>query len=483
MKKILFATTALTMVLIPSAAFAMPPVIAAVASVAGTLLMGGTLTAIGSLTGFGLAFAHVAIQSALGYAMQSLNKTGKVGTAGRGYDVNSVGPSLPHQIIYGEAKTGGAVFYQATSGVDNLYLHRCVAFAGHEIEGFQAFYFNDDLLILDASGNVTSPTQYVGFARITFHTGTDTQAADADLVSEVTEWTTAHQAKGIAYAHVRYTYDPLNEAFPDGVPTLKARIKGRKIYDPRTETTAWSDNPALIIRDYILADFGLEDVETSVNDPLITQAANICDDTVGSAKRYTCNGAFLLDAEPESVIQAITASMGGLFWYAQGKWACKAAKYTTPTIHFDEDDLRSSLSISTRNSRRENFNTVRGVYRGAETNWQETDYTEVTDLVAVADDGGEVASEIPLLFTSTDVMAQRIANIALKRNRLQQSMSATFGLKGLQVGIGDTIRFSNDRAGFTEKIFEVNDWRFAMGDDMDLGVQLLLREMNSEVFE
>ena len=485
MRRWLLATTLLSTLAVPSVASA-DPISMAIASTASSIFAAGgvagmSLTLFGTTlaTGWGAAFAQFAIRAALGYALQSLSKTGQRGSAGRGYTVNAIGSALPHQVIYGETRIGGGVFYQTTTGTANRYMHRCIAFAGHEIDSFTTFYLNDEALTLDGSGNVTAPAQYVGYVRILSHLGTTTQTADATLVSEVTEWTTNHRARGVAYAYVRYDYNAT--AFPNGIPTLTAKIKGKKVYDPRDGTTAWIDNPALIIRDYVTSDYGLND--SAINDTVLEEAADVCDEVVSSAKRYTCNGAFLLDAEPESVVQALVASMGGLFWFAQGKWGAKAAKYEAPTLTFDQDDLLSGISIATRNSRRDNFNTVRGIYRGEETNWQESDFTEVTNATYVTEDGGtETPAEIPLLFTDTDVMAQRIATIALKRNRKQVTITAGFGTKALQVGIGDTIKFTNTRMGWTEKVFEVNDWRFAMPQGGEIQVQMLLREIDSGVF-
>ncbi len=42
------------------------------------------------------------------------------------------------------------------------------------------------------------------------------------------------------------------DAFPNGVPEVTAVVKGKKVYDPRTSTTAWSDNPALFKRLYYI---------------------------------------------------------------------------------------------------------------------------------------------------------------------------------------------------------------------------------------
>jgi len=486
MKRFLLATTFLSGI-----GFAAPtpasadPISLAVAALS-TVSMGSaalSFTAFGlSLTGMGAAFAHFAIRAALGYALNALTPKPTVNsTAGRGYSINALGPALPHAIVYGEANVGGATFYQARTGTSNRYLHQCIAFAGHEVDSFVTLYLDDVEVTLDGSGNVTAPSQYVGYVRLKTHLGSPTQAADADLVSEVTEWTTAHQVKGVAYVYARYDYNAT--AFPNGRPTLTAVIKGAKVYDPRTSTTAWSDNPALCIRDYLTQDFGLGEASTEINDDLFATAADVCDETVASAKRYTCNGTFTLDAVPSDIISGLLSSMGGVFWYAQGQWSCKAAKYTAPTITLDEDDLRGEIGIATRNSRRDNFNTLHGLYVGAETDWQESDYPEVTDAAYVTEDGGvEVSSELPLLFTSTSVMAERIATIALKRNRQQLTVTAPFGLKAMQIGIGDTVMVTNSRAGFASKVFEVNDWRFALTGEMDLQANVLLREIDSSVF-
>lgn len=485
-KTALLCTTALCV--LPTIAAA-DPISAAVAATASVVFGAGgvaatTFTAFGlSLTGAGAVFAHFAIRAALGYALNALTPKPTRGTAGRTYNVNTLGSALPHAVIYGETKVGGAVFYQTTTS-SNRYLHRCIAFAGHEIDSFQAFYLNDEEVTLDGSGNVTAPAQYSGKVRIKSFVGTATQAASTDLVAEVTEWTTAHQAKGIAYAYVRYDGNTASSAFPNGQPpTLTARIRGKKVYDPRTTTTAWSDNPALCIRDYLTSDYGLAESASEINDDFFETAADICDEDVSGASRYTCNGAFTLDNTPESIIGGLISSMAGMFWYAQGQWGCRAAKYTAPTISFDEDDLLGEINIATRNSRRGNFNAVQGIYRGSETNYQESDFTSVTNASYVTEDGGyEVAQDMQLLFTDTDVMAQRIATIALKRNRKQITVTAPFTLRAMEVGIGDTIQLTNDRAGWTDKVFEVNDWRFSLSSGMVPQVQMLLREIDSSVF-
>jgi hypothetical protein len=454
-----------------------------------TALSGGTLLG-GFLLGAGAAgtfFTHFLISTAMGVALNALTPKPSLGATSRGYSIaGESGAALDHQIIYGEVRVGGVRVYDASTGTNNEFLHRIMAFAGHEVDSYQEIYLNDEVVTLDVNGNVTSPSRYNGFVRIKRYFGTTTQTADADLISETSaltdgRWTSAHRLQGIAYLYVRFKYNA--DAFPNGIPAVSATIRGKKVFDPRTSTTAWSDNPALCLRDYIASDYGLDQPSGSIEDNLVEDAADWCDDTVDSQKRYTCNGNFVTSFEPSQILSDMLTSMGGLLWYSQGKWRMKAARYTTPTITLDENDLRSGISLSTRHSRRSNFNTVKGKFKGAESDWQEADYPVVSDPAFVTADNNLVNTlDFSLPFTTSSKTAQRIANIALRRNREQLTFSASFGLKAFQVDVGDFVYVNNTRFGWSNKAFEVTNWTFGLTEGLDLQVQMTLREISSAVF-
>ncbi len=409
-------------------------------------------------------------------------------SASRGYSVaGASGAALDHQVIYGEARVGGVRVYDASTGGKNEFLHRVIAFAGHEVNSFEEIYINDEVATIDGSGNVTSPSRYNGFVRIKEHLGSDTQVADSDLVSETStltegRWDATHRLRGIAYLYVRFKYNA--EAFPNGIPTVSAKIKGKKVYDPRTTNTAWSDNAALCIRDYLTSGYGLDQPSSRIDDTLVDDAADICDETVESESRYTCNGSFTTGQEPASILNSLLTSMGGLLWYGQGKWRMRAAKYQTPVLTLDEDDLRSSISVSTRHSRRDNFNSVKGKFSGDETDWQEADYPQVDDdgIYLTTDNNLSNVLDFPLPFTDSSKRAQRIARIALRRNREQLTVSASFGLRAFNVQVGDNISLTNSRLGFSAKPFEVLSWTFGLAEDNDIQVEMTLREISSAVF-
>jgi hypothetical protein len=461
--------------------------IVAVGALASTGFAAASSTLLAGALGMSALLTTFLANAALGLALNALSPKPKTAGANRGYQVNARGSALDHQIIYGTMKVGGAIVFDGTTGTNNKFLHRVIAYAGHEIESFHEIYINDELLTLDGSGNVTSPSRYNGKVRIKRLLGTANQVADPDLVSEVSGWSSNHRLRGIAYLYIRLAFNA--DAFPNGVPTITTVIKGKKVFDPRNSTTAWSDNPALCMRDYLVSNgYGLGEDAANLDDTLISTAADVCQffnyPTLTGATRFTTNGAFTTALTPYDLLGDLLTSMGGLLWYGQGKWRMKPAYYVAPTVAFDEDDIRSSITVSTRVSRRDNFNIVKGTFRGEESNWQVTDYPEVTNSAFVAADNGEESViDIDLPFTSDAVTARRIARIALERNRQQITVGAAFGMRALQVQTGDIITLTNARFGWTNKEFEVVSWTFGLADTYDLQTQLSLRETAASVFD
>ena len=452
----------------------------ALMSTATVALTTGVAGAIG-----GTYLMHFAVTVALGAAMKALTpKPSAISGSNRGYQTNSLGPAQDHQIIYGKMKVGGAIVFDESTGTNNKFLHRIIAVAGHEVQSFDEFYVNDEEITINGVGEVISPSQYVGKIRVNTHLGSPTQVADADLVAESTKWTSQHRLQGIAYLYVRLNFDA--DAFPNGIPTFTAVVSGKKVYDPRDGSTAYSDNPALCLRDYLTSKYGLAEENVNLDDVLISTAANICNQTNTDAgtTRYTCNGAFTTASTPYDMISEVLKSMGGTLWYAQGKWRVKPAYWTPTVMNLNLDDLRSSISVSTRHSRRDNFNVIKGTFRGEESNWQVTDYPQVTNLAFLAaDNNQESVADVDLTFTNNPVEARRLGLISLERNRQQLTVNASFGLRTLELQVGDNVTITNTRFGWTNKEFEVVQWSFGLTGGLDLQTQMTLKETAESVFD
>jgi hypothetical protein len=464
-------------------------------------IVGGTLVA--------TAIVYVGTTIVTSYALNALSKkaTRKAAAAaasaqaaqkGYGTSVNAVVPAADHAIIYGVQRVGGIIFYRSITE-DQKYLHTLVALAGHECSQITTVYAGNVALSLDGSGFVTNDEFQIkddagnvvnSALRINTHLGTSSQAADADLVAEDSAWTIQHQAKGICYIYVRAEFD--TSVFPQGLPVFSAKVRGKKVYDPRSSSFVDSSNSALILRDYLISDYGLGvDEATEINDTLFSAAANVCDENVPLAEgggatenRYESHGSFVTSLPPDDVITDLVASMAGTIFYSQGQWGVKAGEFTSSVLTLTEDDLRSNLQVSTRFSRRDNFNAVTGMFSGFESDYQPTDYPIVTSSAFETVDGGErVIQDIPLPFTGRSTAAQRIAKIALFKQREQLTLSGTFGLRALQLQIGDIISLTNTRLGFSAKTFEVADWSFGISQDKALEVTMTLREISSAVYD
>lgn len=466
----------------------MPPLVAAAAATAATAFTAGFagVTGLAALTTTA-ALQFFAVNAALGFALNALTPKPSLGaSAGQGYQSNAIDSVADQQVIYGETKVGGVVVYKEATE-NNKYLHKVIAIAGHEIDSFTKLYLNDTEITIDASGNVITPSKFTDYVRIKLYKGTANQLADADLVAESAgKWTSNHRLRGIAYIYARFKFN--SDKFPNGEPTITAVVKGKKVYDPRTTTTVWSDNSALCVVDYLRSRQGLSEAADGIDYTMVSAAANICDETVtlaagGTEKRYTTNGAFVTSVKPMDTLDALCRAMGGTIWFTQGKWRMKAAAWTTPVLTLDENDFRSEINITTRNSRRDNFNGVGGKFRGSQTNWAATDFPKVSSTTFIADDAGlESSIDLELLFTKTASAAQRIAKIALYRNREQITVNANFGLRALSLQVGDIVYLNLSRAGWVNKTFEVQSWRLAPTSDGDIQVEMTLREISSAVF-
>lgn len=398
---------------------------------------------------------------------------------------------VARSIVYGEAKVSGPLVY-AESTNNNEYLHLVVALAGHEVQAINTIYLNDDELTLDGSGNVTAPTKYVGFVRVKKHLGTATQSADTDLVAESDgKWTSDHKLLGTAYVYVRLKFS--QDAFPNGIPNIAAIVQGKKVYDPRTDTTAYSNNAALCLLDYLQDSiYGLGAEDSEVDLTRFEAEANICDEAValaagGTQARYSCNGVVESDDSPKSIIEDMLTSCAGTVYYSGGVWSLKVGAYQAPTSTITDDDMRGPISIQTKLSRRDNFNGVKGVFVSPESNWQATDYPSYTSDQFLSEDNNiESFFDLTLPFTTSSAAAQRLAKIALYRNRQQISLEVKCKLTQFGVSVGDIVSITNSRYGWTSKPFEVVSWNFVVEGDQDsplLGVDMMLKEINAAVFD
>ena len=390
--------------------------------------------------------------------------------------------TAPQRVIYGEAQVSGVMVFAESSGEDNQYLHLVIVLAGHEVEAIDTVYFNDK------PATDWAPKWY----RIQKFLGTDDQQADPRLVRD-TQWSRQHRLQGIAYLYVRLTWDKGDAdtdftelAWPHGIPNIKADVRGKKVYDPRTDATAYSNNWALCVADYLRDERrGLGTSADEVDYDTVTAAANICDEDVvinqagDTQKRYRCDGVFELDSAPLQILEALRTAAGGAVIWSGGQWQVHPAAPVAATRQLNEDDLRGDLSYQPRRARSELFNAVRGTFIDPTQQHQPTDFPPVVNPRYEAEDGGErIWFDTDLPFTNNAIAAQRLAKIELERHRQSVTVAMPCKLTVLGIKAWDVIELSITHLGWVNKKFQVLSWTLTD----DLGIDLELVEYADEAY-
>lgn len=187
--------------------------------------------------------------------------------------------AYPRRMCYGRSRVGGIWAYANTTGSANKYLHLVLVIGEGPIQEVEEIYFGDELIVVDANGDVTSPTKYVGKARLIEHLG-DQLTADTTLIAEDDNWTSDHKGLGIAYMYCRFEHS--TEVWEAGLPEVSFVVKGRSdIEDLRTLETAYTANMALCWRHYMMtANTGPLIPEENIDANFCEIAADICDEGI-----------------------------------------------------------------------------------------------------------------------------------------------------------------------------------------------------------
>lgn len=482
------------------------------------------------LGGFSAAFSTILSPAALSLAFAGtlvgslMTKSIEATQANFGSKFAVRAATAPRQIVYGECRVGGTIAHMETAGTDNHMLHMIVVLAGHEIQSVESVRLNDVDLTSSTSTinskevhtvtnseftNTDNPNAFTSgrLIRFSVNLGTDDQAADNFAVQSLSGTTqgitSTDRYRGCAYVYLQMVYDA--EKF-SGMPAISFKVKGKKVFDPRDSSTAFSSNPALIIRDFLTdTTYGLKCLSSEINDTTnaggFGAAANICDQDVTLAdnstteKRYTANGFTNFSATGTGIIEGLLTSMAGQLTYTNGKFNVFAGAAQTPSLTITDDNLLEPIVLTTRSQTGELYNTVKPIFVDASNNFIGADAPVYEDSTFLTEDtpNGTTSDkpnfkkqmELRLPFTTTHTMAQRIGRIALIKQRDTQTISCLVDLKFMQLQPVDWVYVTNERLGFNQKVFEVVDWELAIAGETDaqfLACRLSLKEASSSTF-
>jgi hypothetical protein len=472
--------------------------------------------AVGLSAGAAATFA-VAATNALAYAtnafllnkaMASISKRGKTGET-RGLEASFTDSTADARAIYGEVRVGGVnIIPPVTSGTDGEYQHQVLAIASHEIDSFQAYYFDQDTLpspaaVSGGSGDgLISTGKYANHAWVRGYRGTMTQNVDFILNAAFpSQW--ASTARGRGHAYVALTYGWGKGKVYQGIPSATFKVRGAKVYDPRLDSTnggsgthryndptTWEyshggsilgNNPALCWANFKMAAYGHGvDPATKINWTSVAAAADICDALVanqagGTSKRYTCNG--MLICSPENYLsneQALVDAMMGHRREVAGKWEIIAGGWTTPDWTISKVDwvtIENIQAVAGPDDGR--VNGVHCFYVDPARNWQRVECYPRRNPTYLLDDTSktaEIEMEQPLCTDESE--AQRKAEFLLRASRNGIVIIGLLPPRFQKIRTYDTAALTFEELGWVSKTFRIA----AKNDNIDGSIRVTLIE-------
>ena len=230
-------------------------------------------------------------------------------------EVSGNDSTLATEVIYGRTRKGGVnIIPPWTHGTLNNSLSMVLAMAAHEVTAYGGVYIDSDLIPIESistmsvtsiagntnawvnSGNFRNLSRlrnFMGFA-------SNSQFVDWELFQSFpTQCDSWFRGAGIAYTAATYDWGDGKFWSARGVPQLTVDLFGKKVYDPRRDTSAGanptsstyafqSSNPALCWADFKTNTLYGRAVPTAEIDyTAVVTAANVCDTPVAIANTGT----------------------------------------------------------------------------------------------------------------------------------------------------------------------------------------------------
>ncbi|MET0376886.1 MAG: hypothetical protein ABW128_21850, partial [Rhizorhabdus sp.] len=420
-----------------------------------------------------------------------------------------VRPTAPRRIVFGLTAAGSDVRFEQTHDLPSTKkdgFSQVVALASHRINAIKSLTLDD---VVTWEGGLVG--KYA--AGITMFRPVIEGKSNNGQAIPNTLWASSATFTGCAYYAATFKLDA--EIFPSGPPTRRTVVvEGCPLYDPRLDSTrggsgphrvdnqaTWAyhngpveigRNPALALLTYLLGyringklAWGMGIPATQINFQNFINYANICEERVvlqagGTVQRYQCDAAFSTADTHETIINAITASMGSCKLVDAGGVFGLIGGYDDtagPKVSLTADDiLTGGYTWIPSPVQRERFNVARGQYCSAAEQYQLADWGEVrTDPLP---DGYDRTLVLDLGAVTRAETAQRIAKqFLLREAKTPGVFSATFGPRAFAAEIGSLVSLSGVE-GWQNKSFRVLDQSQAH----ELVFEMTLREESAEVY-
>jgi hypothetical protein len=442
----------------------------------------------------------------------------------KGTLVNKDSNNNPIPVVYGKRQLGIIRTFVESSGTDNQYLYVAGVLCeggGSGITAIDEIYVDDKLVTFDgaltdgtlrgvSSGDANYYKGGESLISIQAFFGLDNQSASS-LLDETTNWTSDHKLSGLAYVALRFKWN--QDAF-NGLPEVRVTIRGKKIYDPRLDSTkagsgshrqddpttwAYSPNSSLILLDYLRNGRygkGLPNDAFETNYDSFKTSANTCETQItpysGASQINLFETNAVLDTEKKVLenVRELLVPMRAIFNYTQGKYKIIIEGSGASQLLLTEDNVVSEVKLQGEN-KSEKYNRVIGSFTNPSKDYQSdtVSYPPFDDAhLAVADQHATMLSDdngtllertVDMIQVTSPYQAEEICESILKRSRNNLKAEVTVTAEALNLSIGDIVTATYDTASFVNKPFRV----MSLAINSDSTVTLGLEEHQDEFYD
>lgn len=273
----------------------------------------------------------------------------------------------------------------------------------------------------------------------------------------------------------------------NGNPSVSAVVMGKKVYDTRTKKTAYSTNPAMCLRDFMLSKrYGLGRWISAddLDEDSWNKAADYCDEEISfldasgaiiKAKRFELN--MVIDQKNNALdwIQEILANFQGYLTLTNGKFKLHIESQTDISYKFNDDNC-SDLSV-TPLSLNDTPNKYVVKIIDPRNNWT-TVACNVEDYADQKERQKIITKEVNLNGTTSQYQALRLARFYRDQNlACPLTLSWKTGINGMHLEPGDVVTISYHGV-FTELPVRITEIK----QDDDGKFELTGRQYNDTIY-
>jgi hypothetical protein len=439
----------------------------------------------------------------------------------QGILVNKASNNTAIPVVYGQRQVGVARVFVESSGTDNTYLYMAGVLCeggGNGIESIDEIYVNDKLVTWSGAltdqtlrtVNSTDTNYYKdGESLISVQSfyGLDNQPVSS-LLDESTNWGSNHKLSGVAYLALKFKWN--QDAF-NSLPEVKVVLKGKKVYDPRLDSTkggsgshrqdtastwTYSANSSLCLLDYLRnTRYGkaLPNSSFETNYDSFKTSADLCDTNVTPYSGGTDINLFetniVLDTEQKLIdnVRELLNPMRAIFTYTQGKYFLIIENTGSSQLSLTSDNIIGGIKIfgEKKNTK---YNRVIGTFVNPDKEWQEDTVSfppaddsglpaedQYATLLA-QDNGTNLEGNFSFQGITNPYQAEELCEIVLKRSRNALAVEVMCTSEALNLTIGDLVDLTYTTGGFSSKLFRV--YGLTINSDSTVSLKLIEHQDN-----